>query len=154
MAAYFFDSSALMKRYAKEVGSAWVISLFKPSATNRVYVARITLVEVISALTRRTKSGRLKSSATAKSVSRFHRAFDGKFLIVEINKALVDQAAGLAEKHALRGYDAVQLAAALSMNVRRLAKSVMPLTLISADADLNAAAQAEGLAVDNPNNHP
>lgn len=154
MAAYFFDSSALMKRYAREVGSAWVINLFKPSVASRVYVARITLVEVISALTRRTRSGRLKPAAMAKSVSRFHRAFDGKFLIVEIGKILVDQAVGLAEKHALRGYDAVQLAAALQMNNSRLAKGGMPLTLISADADLNAAAQAEGLVVDNPNNHP
>ena len=29
-----------------------------------------------------------------------------------------------------------------------------PLTLVSADNDLNAAAMTEGLAVDNPNNHP
>jgi hypothetical protein len=43
----------------------------------------------------------------------------------------------------------VQLAAALE--VRTHAPS---LTFLSSDAELNAAAQAEGLAVDDPNLHP
>jgi len=43
----------------------------------------------------------------------------------------------------------VQLAAAL--DIYQLDPS---LTLVSADADLNAAATAEGLAVEDPNTHP
>jgi hypothetical protein len=35
MPAYFLDSSALVKRYTIEVGTARVISLFKPAAANR-----------------------------------------------------------------------------------------------------------------------
>jgi hypothetical protein len=54
-----------------------------------------------------------------------------------------------ARTHALRDYDAVQLAAALE------AHSLAPsLTLLSADADLNAAATAEGLLADDPTSHP
>jgi hypothetical protein len=49
----------------------------------------------------------------------------------------------------LRGYDAVQLAAALEVH-----SHAPSLTLLSADAGLNAAGAAEGLAVDDPNNHP
>jgi predicted nucleic acid-binding protein len=67
---------------------------------------------------------------------------------------LAENAAALAEKHALRGYDAMQLAVALRTNARRLAKGASAITLVSADVTLNAAAVAEGLAVDNPNNHP
>jgi 23S rRNA (adenine2503-C2)-methyltransferase len=53
--------------------------------------------------------------------------------------------AGVNDSHA----QAVQLAAALET------RSQLPsVTLLSADAGLNAAAQAEGLAVDDPNNHP
>ena len=33
---YFFDTSALVKRYAKEVGTAWVFSLVRPAAGNRL----------------------------------------------------------------------------------------------------------------------
>lgn len=31
MADYFFDSSALVKRYVRESGSGWVTSLFDPA---------------------------------------------------------------------------------------------------------------------------
>ncbi len=154
MAAYFLDSSALVKRYARETGTAWVVSLFKPAAANFIYAARITFVEVVAALTRRTRSGRLVPTATAKSLIRFRRAFAGKFLIVDVTASLVENAAALAEKHVLRGYDAVQLAAALQINSDRLAAGTLAITLISADVTLNAAALAEGLAVDNPNHHP
>ena len=60
----------------------------------------------------------------------------------------------LATKHALRGYDAVQLAAALEANDESLANGLPPLILVSADTKLNTAAQAEGLVVQNPNNYP
>ena len=60
----------------------------------------------------------------------------------------------LATKHALRGYDAVQLAAALEANDERIANELSPLALISADDELNAAAKAEGLTVEDPNDYP
>ena len=72
-----------------------------------------------------------------------------QYFIIEVSAPLVTQAASLARKHALRGYDAVQLAAALDTQAR-----LPSLTLLSADVDLNAAALAEGLAVDDPNSHP
>jgi predicted nucleic acid-binding protein len=50
VASYFFDSSALVKRYATETGSAWVDSLTDPRVGNRVYVAAITHVEVVAAI--------------------------------------------------------------------------------------------------------
>lgn len=154
MAAFFFDSSALVKRYAREVGTAWVISLFKPAAAHRIYVARIASVEVVSALARRVRSQTLSSDAAAKAITSFRRAFLGKYRKVEITDVLLDRATGLAEKHALRAYDAVQLAAALSTNDSRLATGASALTLISADDALNTAAVAVGLSVDNPNWHP
>ena len=53
------------------------------------------------------------------------------------------------ETYALRGYDAVQLAAALEVWAQ------IPTTiLISGDGDLNAAATAEGMPVEDPNTHP
>lgn len=60
----------------------------------------------------------------------------------------------LATKHALHGYDAIQLAAALEANDERVSNGFPPLTLVSANIELNNAAQAEGLAIENPNNYP
>ena len=59
----------------------------------------------------------------------------------------------LAEKHPLRGYDAVQLTAALEVDRLRTAQELSPPELISADTALNDAALLEGLRIDDPNNH-
>ena len=152
MAAYFFDSSALVKRYAREAGTAWVFSLVRPSASNRLYVARITGVEVVSALTRRERAGLLSGSSAAKALARFEREFTNRYMAVEVSPKLVAAAMRLTRTHALRSYDAVQLAAALEVHHARTEASA--LTLVSADHALNSAAVAEGLVVDNPNDHP
>ena len=60
----------------------------------------------------------------------------------------------LAIPHSLRGYDAVQLAAALYVRDQRLSLGASPPTLVAADKELNAAAIVEGLLVENPNNYP
>ncbi|MBM3240054.1 type II toxin-antitoxin system VapC family toxin [Candidatus Poribacteria bacterium] len=57
-------------------------------------------------------------------------------------------------RHALRGYDAVQLAAAILINGCLLKNQLPSLTFISADNRLRMAAVAEGLIADNPNFHP
>lgn len=153
MAAYFFDTSALVKRYAKETGTAWAFSLVRPAA-NRLYLTRITGAEVVSALTRRERAGRLGGSAVAKALARFEREVNNKYAAVEVSAKLVAGAMKLARTYALRGHDAVQLAAALEVHRLRAAAGADALILICADDALNAAAVAEGLAVDNPNHHP
>lgn len=154
MAAYFFDSSALVKRYAREVGTSWVFSLVRRSAGNHLYIARITGVELVSALTRRERAHRLSSSAVAKAIARFEREFQNRYTTIDMTARLVAAAMKLARSHALRGYDAVQLASAIEVHQARVAAGASPLTIISADDPLNAAAVAEGLLVENPNTHP
>ena len=66
----------------------------------------------------------------------------------------LDRAMNLTQNHRLRGYDAVQLAAALVVNEQYRAAGLPALTFITADNDLVAAAGAEGLMADNPNLHP
>lgn len=61
MAAFFLDSSALVKRYVPEVGSPWITSLVRPAKRHRVYVARITSVGMASALARRARDGETAS---------------------------------------------------------------------------------------------
>ena len=154
MDAYFFDSSGLAKRYIKETGTTWVISLFRPVKSNRIYVVRITLVEVISALMRRVRSNSISQVSADKAINRFSRAFKRKFRHVEITETLAEKAADLVKNHKLRGYDAVQLAAAITANDTRISIGASPLIFVSADKDLNDAAIIEGLTVENPNNYP
>lgn len=153
MAAYFFDTSALVKRYATETGTAWVTSLIDPVAGNRIYVARITGVETVSALTRKQRGNHITAAQAATALAALRSELGIILRIVEVTPATLNEAMLLAEKHALRGYDAVQLASAIEANNRRTALSLSPLTLVSADADLNAAGAAEGLSTDDPNSH-
>ena len=148
MAAYFLDSSAVMKRYVQETGTVWVRALTASGTGNFFYLARITDVEVTAALARRGQPGLSVVQAVA-ALRQFRRDFGQDYRVVEITIALLQRAAQLADTHALRGYDAVQLAVALDVHARDQA-----LVLVSADAELNAAATAEGLRVEDPNTHP
>ena len=154
MAAYFFDSSALVKRYVQETGTAWVLRVTDPAAGHSIYVARITSVKVVSALTRQARSGALSPTATATALGAFRHDFTHQYHTVDITPTLLDRAMNMAETHALRGYDAVQCAGALIVHMHRHVLGMPPLTLVSADTTLNTAAAAEGLLVDDPNVHP
>jgi len=149
VAVYFLDSSAVVKRYAQEAGTAWVQALTSPAAGHSLFVVRITLAETVAAVTRQERGGSISARNAATALTHFQHDFAHQYLVVEVSPALVTQAASLARTHALRGYDAVQLAAALEVQ-----SQAPSLTLLSADAELNAAAQAEGLSVANPNSHP
>lgn len=69
MAAYLFDSSAVVKRYVVETGTAWVSSIADLASGNRIYLARITFVEVISAITRKTRGSGLSTIGAPKAIA-------------------------------------------------------------------------------------
>lgn len=154
MAALFCDASAIVKRYAREVGSSWMIGLTDPVSGNTIFVARITEVEVVSGVTRRVREGTLSPNDGSEGTVNLRRDFATHYRVVEITPALIDNAVSLVQTHGLRGYDAVQLAAALEVHKDRMPLGLQPLILCSADRALNIAAIAEGLAVDDPNTHP
>jgi uncharacterized protein len=78
---------------------------------------------------------------------------DNQFEVVRLTDRMIEEAATLAQTRGLRAYDAVQLAAALDTS--RVVSQVdsTEITLVSAALELNAAAAAEGLPVEDPNNH-
>ncbi len=62
MAIYYFDSSALVKRYVRELGSVWVSGLFASALNNEAYIVSMTNVEIIAAITRRSRGGTITPS--------------------------------------------------------------------------------------------
>lgn len=153
-AAYFFDSSAIVKRYVREAGTGWVRGLTRRGRPDPIYLARITAVEITSAVVRRRAAGNPTPARAQSIFALFRRHLATRYLIIEISPALADAAMRLADAHELRAYDAVQLAAALELNSRWLAAGMGGITLVSADQALNDAALAEGLTVDDPRSHP
>lgn len=153
MAAYFLDSSALVKRYVLESGTPWIRNLCDPAARHTLYIARITGAEVIAALSRRIRMRSLTLSAAQSAITEFRTNFANGYIILEMTPTLIASAMDLAQEKGLRGYDAVQLAAALDVHTERNGYRLPPLTLVSADNDLNQAAISEGLMIENPNAH-
>jgi predicted nucleic acid-binding protein len=82
------------------------------------------------------------------------RDASSRYQLVAVIPARIDTAIQLTRRWKLRGYDAVHMACALAVNEPLVNRNLPPLTFVCADNDLLTAAAAEGLATDNPNNHP
>ncbi len=154
MAAYFFDSSALVKHYVNELGSAWVAALLDAQPRHEIVIAQITGVEVVAALARRVRAGMVTAAAATAAINVFRHDFRARYFSLPVTPELIEAAMNLAELHRLRGYDATQLAAVVDFQAQMTADGVGQLTLISTDNELNQAAQAEGLLTDDPNQYP
>lgn len=147
---FYLDSSALVKRYVMERGSIWL----RAQLPNGFIVATIAFAEVSSALARRLKGGTLSAHDYTQAKTMFEFDMDYRFALVEVNKALCRRAGQLAEKHALRGYDSLQLACAIHTDHQMRQIGQGPITFLVADNNLLQAGVAEGLLVDNPENYP
>jgi len=154
VAAYFLDSSATVKRYVVEVGSTWVTSLFHPLSGSDLAIVRITSVEVTAALFRRVRAGSLAEPDAIRALAALRHHLAATYQVFELSAEICESALDVAERHGLRGYDCAQLAAALHVQRLRAAAGLSPLILVSADLELNTAAAAEGLRVEDPNRHP
>jgi len=158
MAFQFFDSSSLVKKYISETGTNWVRNIFNAVPTHEIYVSRITEVEATAAIVRRKKGGSLNVSDAALAIQQLRSDFLTRFRILDVAANVATQACAVVETHALRGYDAVQLASAINIYNRLLSLGANPsqvsFTFISSDNELNLAAQIEGLTIENPNNYP
>lgn len=153
---YFLDTSALAKLYMKEPGSrklaSWVGErTHGASPSVRLFVSRMVLPETISAITRRRNERKVDAFGALQLWNIVLSDFmgrDSRYEIIEPTEAVVLRAALLVAAHGLRGYDAVQLASALAIQVRLSDPDA--LVFVSADHSLSEAARAEGLAIADP----
>lgn len=155
---YFFDSSATVKNYVNETGTNWVKSILATIPQSEILMASTTEVEVVAAFARRRKGKTLTVADASIVIPQFKTDFSKDFSTVETTPRVISQAVHFADQYSLRGYDAVQLAAALEVYMKlinlKVDLSTSTFTFVSADNELNTAANAEGLTIENPNNYP
>lgn len=107
----YLDASALVKRYVVERGSSETIALTAES--EMIATSIVSRAEMAAALAKAVRVGLVKDDVARNAQRRF--AGDWPDLVrVPVTEALVERAEALAWEHGLRGYDAVQLAAALT----------------------------------------
>ena len=136
----YLDASALVKRYVAERGSKEIIEL-----TERAEVVATSLVsrtEVAAAFAKAVRIGVLSAETGRKA----QRAFASQWpdiARIPVTEGLLSRADTIAWDCALRGYDAIQLASALTWQ-----ESVgMAVTLAAFDRQLWEAGQKVGMQV-------
>jgi hypothetical protein len=152
---YYLDASAVVKRYNPETGSIWVKELTGSLAGHTIILGEIALAEVAAALAaqHRAPDG-ITRVERDQALALFLSHCETGYELIAISRFIIDLAVSLTQNHKLRGYDAVQLATALVANEALTAAGLSWLTFVAADHDLLTAADAEGLATDNPNRYP
>jgi predicted nucleic acid-binding protein len=119
MAAVFFDTSALIRRYDRaESGAARVAALCHAASGHVLFIAQLTSIEVASALNRKLREGTLGHAERDRLWRLFRRHRREQYHVTAIDVAMFAVAEDLLFAHPLRAYDAVQLATALA--TRRL----------------------------------
>lgn len=108
-----------------------------------VTTSRVAYAEARAALARARREGRIDQKAHRQVIADLDHDWE-KYLIVEVTEGLVRWAGALAERHALRGFDAIHLASGLLMKQR----TRMEIFFSCFDERLEQAAQAEGLTTE------
>ncbi len=154
MSDFFFDSNALVKRYLSEQGTTWVRETVEPLAGHTIWIAELTEVEAAAALAARQRTPRgITPHVRDATVALLALHCSSEYHLIPCDRPILDTAVELTQRHRLRGYDAVQLATALAVNAALTTAESPGPTFVAADADLLAAARAEGLATIDPNLH-
>lgn len=160
MSAYFFDSSAIVKRYYREAGTAWIQAICEPRSHPPLYLSELAHVEVIAALRRVGRAQRLHPSFVDTMARGFERHIalsdparaTPLYRLVPISQSVLALASELCNQHwqaqpsPLRSLDAIQLACALAA----AAGFSDELVFVTADVRLAAIAPLEGFRIINP----
>lgn len=134
----YVDTSSLLKLLIDEDGSERAGLIW--DAADLLAGSALIVVEARAALAAAERGARITAEQHREAKAELATLVD-EFSIVEVTEQLIAEAADLAEREALRGYDAVHLASALMIEAE---------IVTSADAALCDAAARRGLHVANP----
>ena len=134
----YVDTSVLVKLLIDEPGTDQARRLWQ--VAEELATVTLVAVEARAALAAARRGKRLTPAQHRRAVANLAELLD-QMDLVGVGDEIVEQAGGLAESAALRGYDVVHLAGALMVEATVMA---------SADMDLCGAAERLGLHIANP----
>ena len=136
----YLDTSSLVKLYVPEMKSAAVKRLV--DAAEVIATSRIAYAEARSAFARKRRERGVSPTDYRTIMQDFDHDWENYF-VVDVSDALVKLGGLLAEKHALRGFDAIHLASAVIIKKQ----GDRPVSFSCFDASLTRAARREGLTI-------
>jgi predicted nucleic acid-binding protein len=149
--SFYWDASALAKRYAPEIGTPLVNHLFTYVTPDRMLCLIVGVSEVISIFVRKKNARLITPEAFSQALVDFRTEIIevDAFKLISIEDTLVFASHPLIEKHALNATDALILRSTLNMAtvLRPVGNDIV---LVTSDHRLLRAAQVEGLQTFNP----
>lgn len=149
MPIFFLDSNVIVKYYVEEPGSNWVRSLVD-DLDNLCMICEVAVVEVAAALSQLRRSGHFGRNRMETTFARFQEDLHtGLFLSRALDAEVLALAADIALSHLIKGYDAIQVTAAITAENL----SNFEVVFVSGDRQALRAAKLEGVETDSPFAH-
>lgn len=140
---FYFDTSAITKRYFTEPGSETVRRLLK-NRQNVFVTSSLTYAELYTTAYRLGRDSVIEVDMVEMARQQFEKDWK-KFLIQEFSAEVRKLIPEIAKNNSLKGADAVHLASALFLHEHQA-----NVTFVASDKKLLSAAKARGLPVFNP----
>jgi uncharacterized protein len=147
LALYYLETSALVKLYVREPGTERVLALARRSSESRLAILSLAQVEFRSAIRRRERAGEIPALVATQLLDAFSRHLESRFVTQTITDYLLDIACALVDRHALRAFDAIQLAGYV---VLRSSTGTETPVFVCSDQELLTAAKHEGAPILDP----
>lgn len=150
---YFVDSSALVKAYAAEQGTATVQAAINGLGSS-LCVSTLVVLETAAALARLRRTQRMRQKLYARARENFLEDCTTRFHVVHPPESVVNTAIGMIDAYRMRspgGSDLLHLATA------EYAKSIFPgetMSLMCCDLGLRSVAEERGFDVFDPLRDP
>ncbi|MBI3755499.1 MAG: type II toxin-antitoxin system VapC family toxin [Deltaproteobacteria bacterium] len=141
---FYFDTSALAKRYSPEAGSEKVDSIINDKI-NAIVIGNIAITEIYSALSKKYRIGEISNQDFLSAIYRFEKDIsENIYQFLEVDNRIITAAKILILTYPeLRTYDSIHLALALEL-------SELNPTVATSDTVLFKTCYSEGLKVINP----
>lgn len=151
MTYFYWDASALVKRYAPEIGTPIVNAFFSQIPVNQMMCLGICTGEIISIFVRKRNDNTIPQEDFSQALSEFRsEVLEGEdFQVASVNDELIFSSHAFIEQHNINATDALILRSTLDV-AEELREEEDRLVLITADQRLLRAAQQEGLQTLNP----
>jgi predicted nucleic acid-binding protein len=141
----YFDSSALVKRYLKEIGTEVVNSLIFSSEEKAT--SKLSYPEILSAFARKHRANEIGNGVLHSAVNKFESDWP-QLYVIEFSNEMLQPIKQLSQKYPLRAADTVHLASALWLR----SSTKVDVTFVASDSRLLEAARRENLQIVNPLN--
>lgn len=139
MPTYFFDTSAIVKRYHAEPGTQRVDDILDAGESD-IIVSSLLIVETVSAFRRKYNMNEVSESEMNELIGIFFREVLSDFVIVPLHESLLTFTFDLILEDDLRTLDSLQLSVGLSID-----NELEDTTFVTADGDLADIATERGL---------